>query len=510
MPDHPSVRDPILFPEIEPYTAGRLAVDSIHTLYWEACGRPGGVPVVFLHGGPGGGCLPHHRRYFDPAFWRIVLVDQRGAGRSTPIAELAGNTTQALVADLERLRTHLRIDRWLVFGGSWGSTLALAYAQAHAERCLGLVLRGIFLAQASEIDWFMHGMRNVFPEAWRGFSGFLPEHERADLLGSYYRRLTDPSPAVHLPAAHAWDRYEGACSTLLPGHDPAPKFDGDAAALAIARIEAHYFVHGAFLADHPLLADVDRIRHLPCTIVQGRYDIVCPSVTADALARAWPEAEYVIVPDAGHSVREPGITRELVAAVERMKTRLGHSAPRGQPARRRHQRASVCPPSPTRNAVIEKSSSTSSPISGNANFIPKSRRIRRPVTLAPQLSRVSAGSVPQARRVTSRRTGRVTPCRVTSPCAPTICRPRYSRCVERKLMTGKCTTSNMFSPRRKSSRRLQPVSTDAVSMATSMLPPFAEGSSWIVPDARPNCPVWRAIPNCMTANPAAVRPGSIR
>jgi proline iminopeptidase len=322
MPDQFSARGPVLFPEIEPYTAGRLEVDSIHTLYWEACGRTGGMPVVFLHGGPGGGCLPHHRRYFDPAYWRIVLVDQRGAGRSTPVAELAGNTTQALVADLERLRTHLRIEKWLVFGGSWGSTLALAYAQAHVERCLGLVLRGIFLARPAEIDWFMHGMRNVFPEAWRAFSGFLPEHERADLLGSYYRRLTDPDPAVHLPAAHAWDRYEGACSTLLPGHDPAPKFDGDAAALAIARIEAHYFVHGAFLADTPLLAGMDRIRHLPCTIVQGRYDVVCPPVTADALARAWPEAEYVIVPDAGHSVREPGITRELVAAVERMKERL--------------------------------------------------------------------------------------------------------------------------------------------------------------------------------------------
>ena len=319
MPDNPASRDPILFPEIDPYVTGRLAVDPPHALYWEACGRANGVPVVFLHGGPGGGCLPHHRRYFDPAFWRIVLVDQRGAGRSTPVAELAGNTTPALVADLERLRVHLRIDRWMVFGGSWGSTLALAYAEAHPQHCLGLVLRGIFLASPDEIDWFMHGMRNVFPEAWRAFAGFLPQSERADLLGGYYKRLTDPDPAVHLPAAHAWDRYEGACSTLLPAIDPAPKFDSDAAALAIARIEAHYFVNDAFLANGALLADLARIRHLPCTIVQGRYDIVCPPVTADALARAWPEAEYVVVPDAGHSVREPGITRELVAAVERMK-----------------------------------------------------------------------------------------------------------------------------------------------------------------------------------------------
>jgi proline iminopeptidase len=322
MPDNPALREAVLFPEIDPYATGRLAVDAPHVLHWETCGRADGVPVVFLHGGPGGGCLPHHRRYFDPSFWRIVLLDQRGAGRSTPVAEVEGNTTQALVADLERLRAHLRIDRWLVFGGSWGSTLALAYAQAHPERCLGLVLRGIFLAQRAEIDWFMHGMRHVFPEAWRAFAEFLPEAERKDLLVGYYRRLINPDPAVHLPAAHAWDRYEGACSTLLPGSDSAPKFDSDAAALAIARIEAHYFVHDAFLEPGALVAGLPRIRHLPCTIVQGRYDIVCPPVTADTLARAWPEAEYVVVPDAGHSVREPGISRELVAAVKRMQGRL--------------------------------------------------------------------------------------------------------------------------------------------------------------------------------------------
>jgi proline iminopeptidase len=323
MPDNPLTRDSVLFPEIDPYVTGRLAVDARHTLYWESCGRGDGVPVVFLHGGPGGGCLPHHRRYFDPSFWRIVLVDQRGAGRSTPVAEIEGNTTQALIADLERVRAHLKLDQWLVFGGSWGSTLGLAYAEAHPERCLGLVLRGIFLAQRAEIDWFMHGMRQIFPEAWRAFAGFLPEAERSNLLVSYYRRLVDPDPAVHLPAAHAWDRYEGACSTLLPGNDPTPKFDSDAAALAIARIEAHYFVHDAFLQQGELLAGLPRIRHLPCTIVQGRYDIVCPPVTADMLARAWPEAEYVVVPDAGHSVREPGITRELVAAVKRMQLRVG-------------------------------------------------------------------------------------------------------------------------------------------------------------------------------------------
>jgi proline iminopeptidase len=319
MPDTSPNRIPVLFPEIEPYANGMLAVDGLHTLYWETCGNPRGVPVVFLHGGPGSGSLPHHRRFFDPAFWRIVLFDQRGAGRSVPLAEIRDNTTPHLVADLERLRRHLGVERWLVFGGSWGSTLALAYAETHPNRCLGLVLRGIFLARPAELDWFIHGMRQVFPEAWRAFAHFLPEAERGDLLGNYHRRLTDPDPSVHHPAARAWDTYESACSTLLPPGEGSPRFETDTVALAIARIEAHYFVHRAFLADDQLLRGLDRIRHLPCTIVQGRYDVVCPMVTADALAQAWPQAELVVVPDAGHSVREPGITRELVAAVERMR-----------------------------------------------------------------------------------------------------------------------------------------------------------------------------------------------
>jgi proline iminopeptidase len=317
----------VLYPEIDPYATGRIKVDPRHALYWETCGNPDGVPLVFLHGGPGGASLPHHRRYYDPSFWRIVLFDQRGAGRSTPVADLADNTTRHLVADIERLREHLDIDKWLLFGGSWGSTLALAYAQAHPERCLGLVLRGIFLARPVELDWFMHGMRMVFPEAWRAFAEFLPPTERGDLLGNYYRRLTHPDPAVHLPAAVAWDRYEGACSKLLPPPDALPSLDSDASTLAIARIEAHYFVNRAFLGEDELLANLGRIRHLPCSIVQGRYDIICPPVTADTLARAWPEAEYIVVPDAGHSVREPGIARELVAAVKRMQSRVRN--PRG-------------------------------------------------------------------------------------------------------------------------------------------------------------------------------------
>jgi len=320
----------LLYPEIEPDATGRLAVDPRHALYWESSGNRYGVPVVFLHGGPGGGCLPYHRRFFDPGFWRIVLFDQRGAGHSAPYAEVADNTTWHLVADMERLRAHIGVDRWLLFGGSWGSTLALAYAQAYPERCLGLVLRGIFLARPAEIEWFMEGMRVVFPEAWREFASFLPASERADLLGSYYRRLNDPDPGVHLPAAQAWDRYEGACVSLLPDALPPRADESPLASLAIARIEAHYFVNRAFLADDELLQQVDRIRHLPCTIVQGRYDVVCPPITADTLAQAWPEAEYIVVPDAGHSIREPGITRELVAAMERMRVRLADGPATGR------------------------------------------------------------------------------------------------------------------------------------------------------------------------------------
>lgn len=311
-----------LFPEIEPFAAGRISVDPRHTLYWEECGNPEGVPIVFLHGGPGGGCLPHHRRFFDPAFWRIVLVDQRGAGRSTPSAEIADNTTWHLVADLERLRSQRGIENWALFGGSWGSTLALAYAESFPERSTGLVLRGVFLASAAEIDWFMNGMGRIFPEAHERFASFLPADERGDLLAGYHRRLTDPDPAVHGPAAAAWDAYESDCSTLLPRAEGSPAFENAAVALAIARIEAHYFVHNGFLADGELLGNAHRIEHLPCTIVQGRYDVICPPVTAHALARAWPSAELVMVPGAGHSVREPGIARALVAAVERLKTRL--------------------------------------------------------------------------------------------------------------------------------------------------------------------------------------------
>jgi proline iminopeptidase len=311
-----------LFPPIEPYASGTLAVDARHTLYWEQSGNPRGVPVVFLHGGPGAGATPTHRRFFDPASYRIIIFDQRGAGRSTPLGELADNGTAHLVRDIEALRVYFAIERWVVFGGSWGSTLALSYAIAHPARCRALILRGIFLCRQSEIDWFLYGIRQVFPEAWRTFAAPIPEGERGNLLDAYYRRLTDPNPAIHLPAARSWSVYEGACSTLLPSADTVTAFGEDRMALGLARIEAHYFRHEIVAPEHDLIRSIDRIRAIPTTIVQGRYDMVCPIVTADELARAWPEAAYAVVPDAGHSAMEPGIRAQLVATTERVK-RLG-------------------------------------------------------------------------------------------------------------------------------------------------------------------------------------------
>lgn len=308
-----------LFPEIEPYEKGYLAVGGPHQIYWEQCGNPDGVPVVFLHGGPGAGASPTHRRFFDPAHYRIVIFDQRGAGRSKPLGDLTDNTTGHLIADIEMLRQKLGIERWMVFGGSWGSTLALAYAEAHPERVRALILRGIFLCRTSEIDWFLYGMKTFAPEAWRSFVEHLPESERGDLLASYYRRLTDPDPNVHMPAARRWSVYEGTCCTLLPSPETVESFGRDTTALGLARMEAHYFIHSIFLPENALLKNVDRIRRIPGFIVQGRYDLVCPIETADELHRAWPEAEYVIVPDAGHSALEPGIRAQLVAAMERFK-----------------------------------------------------------------------------------------------------------------------------------------------------------------------------------------------
>ena len=319
MADHAPALRTELYPDIEPYDAGMLALDGLHHMYWEVSGNPKGKPVVFLHGGPGAGASPAHRRFFDPRHYRIVVFDQRGAGRSTPLGELKDNTTPHLIADMEKLRNHLNIDRWLVFGGSWGSTLALAYAEAHPVRCSGLILRGIFLCRKSEIDWFLYDLKNLFPEAWHAFAGYIPEAERGDLLTAYYQRLTHPDPAVHMPAARAWGRYEGSCSTLMPSPETVAYFGGDVVALGLARIEAHYFTHDIFLPINSLLENVNKIKQIPGVIVQGRYDAVCPIISADNLHRAWPEAEYVIVPDAGHAAWEPGICRQLVAACEKFK-----------------------------------------------------------------------------------------------------------------------------------------------------------------------------------------------
>jgi proline iminopeptidase len=305
------------YPPIAPYRSGRLQVDELHELYWEACGNPQGIPVVFLHGGPGAGISPRSRCFFDPARYHIILFDQRGSGQSTPLGECRHNTTQLLIADIERLRALLDIERWLVFGGSWGSTLALAYAQAHPARCLGLVLRGIWLVSDEEIHWWLYGVRNIFPREWEAFAAHVPEAERSDLLGAYSRRLDSEDPAVYLPAARAWSRYEGSCLQLRPTPDVADAFGSDAVALGVGRLEAHYFRHRAFLAPGQLLQGVPSIRHLPCFITHGRYDVICPVRYAHALVDAWPEAVLRIVPDAGHSSYEPGIAAELVGATDR-------------------------------------------------------------------------------------------------------------------------------------------------------------------------------------------------
>ena len=311
-----------LFAPIEPNRSGILKLDARHAMYWEESGNPRGIPVLFLHGGPGAGCTPAYRRFFDPHYYRIVLFDQRGSGRSPPLAEARDNTTPLLIKDIERLREHLGVRRWLVFGGSWGSTLGLAYGEAHPERCLGFVLRGIFLGRKREIDWFLYGMRNVFPEAFRDFVAPIPEREREDLLAAYHRRLMSPEPAVHLPAAKAWSRYESACSTMRSVSAAPGTLNADRSALSLARIEAHYFVHDLFLEDDELLRRLERIRHLPATIVQGRYDLICPIVTADELARAWPGARLQVIDDAGHSAMEPGIRTALVNATEMAKRQL--------------------------------------------------------------------------------------------------------------------------------------------------------------------------------------------
>jgi proline iminopeptidase len=307
--------DHILYPAIEPYQTGGLRVSPLHQLYYEQCGNPQGVPVLFVHGGPGGGCEPMQRRFFDPHAYRIVLFDQRGAGRSQPLAELTENTTPHLIADIERLREHLRIDRWLVFGGSWGSTLSLAYAETHPDRATGLILRGIFLCRPSEIQWFYQsGAHHIFPDLWEQYLAPIPEAERHDLVRAYYRRLTSDDRELQLAAAKAWSTWEAGTSKLLISQELRDRFERPDFALAFARIECHYFVHDSFLKPDQLLRDIDQIRHIPGVIIQGRYDVVCPARSAWDLHRAWPEAEFHVVPDAGHSATEPGIAAKLIEA----------------------------------------------------------------------------------------------------------------------------------------------------------------------------------------------------
>ena len=312
-----------LFPDIGPYETGYLNLSGGHVMYWEQAGNPSGRPVLFLHGGPGAGAGAVHRRFFDPSFWRIVIFDQRGAGRSRPLGGLEDNTTPHLVEDIELLRHHLGIEDFLLFGGSWGSTLALAYAQAHPQRVRACVLRGIFLGRDEEVEWFLHGMRQFFPEAHDAFFSFIPESEHGDIVGAYMKRLNDPNPAIHMEAARAWSVYEGSCSTLLPNPDTVASFSQDRTALGLARMEAHYFQHHLFLPPGGLLAGMDSIAHIPAEIVQGRYDMVCPPASAFALAASWRAAKLTIIPDAGHSALEIGVRRALIGAVERFRQAEG-------------------------------------------------------------------------------------------------------------------------------------------------------------------------------------------
>ncbi len=312
-----------LYPAVEPFRHGYLRVSDVHEIYYEECGNPAGKPAVFLHGGPGAGSDKRARQFFDPHHYRIVVFDQRGCGRSRPSASLIENTTWHLVADIERLRKHLGIERWLVFGGSWGSTLALAYAEANPERVTELVLRGIFLLRYAEIRWFyQHGASDIFPDAWEPYRDLIHVDERDDYLSAYHKLLTGSDQRAALAAARAWSTWEASASFLFSNVDNIKKWGEDQFALAVARIECHYFVNRGFLrSENQLIDDVPRIRHIPTTIVQGRYDVVCPATSAWDLHRAWPEADFRLVPDAGHSAFEPGNTHELISATDRYRSR---------------------------------------------------------------------------------------------------------------------------------------------------------------------------------------------
>lgn len=312
-----------LFPEIEPYNSFHFRVSDIHEIYVEEVGNPKGQPVLFIHGGPGAGFGPKHRRIFDPKHFRIILFDQRGAGKSRPHAELRENTTWDLVGDIEKLRRHLGIEKWMLFGGSWGSTLSLAYAETHPDSVSHMVMRGIFLCRKAEIEWFYQkGAHWIYPDVWEKYLEPIPEDERGDLVSAFYKRLTSSDETARLDAAKAWSGWEGATVHLLP--DPATymKFTSDHMAVSLARIECHYFKHGCwFRSDNQLIEDVEKVRHIPAVIVHGRYDVVCPVKNAFDLHRAWPEAELHVIPDGGHAFDEPGVLRQLLSAVEKFKTK---------------------------------------------------------------------------------------------------------------------------------------------------------------------------------------------
>ena len=307
-----------LYPPTEPLRSGMLAVDDLHTLYWEECGYADGIPVVFLHGGPGAGCSANDRRFFKPGAFRVVLFDQRGSGRSTPAGELTRNDPYFLVEDIERLREELGIQRWHVFGGSWGSTLALLYAQTHPDRVMSLILRGIWLLRREEIHWWLYHMGQIQPEIWRPFAEQLPEELRDDLLEGYWRVLNGIDQTAALEAARAWSIYEGSCCTMQPNPDYASAFSDDAMAWNLARLEAHFFRNATLQPDTLLLDQAPTLANIPAFAVHGRYDLVCPVKNLDDLRRAWPQLDCEIVPDAGHSSYEPGITKELVAAMDRI------------------------------------------------------------------------------------------------------------------------------------------------------------------------------------------------
>lgn len=314
----------ILYPDIRPNERYQLSVDDIHTLYIEESGNPKGLPVLFVHGGPGAGCSPYDRRFFDPDVYRIILFDQRGAGRSTPHAMLENNTAQHLIEDMERIREHLNVDKWALFGGSWGSTLSLLYAQAHSDRVLGMVLRGIFLCRDEDLQWFyQHGADRIFPDYWAEFIEPIPENERDNLVEAYYKRLVGSNEIAKMSAAKAWSTWEGQCATLRPNPDIVQMFSDPHTALSLARIEAHYFMHKAYLEPNQLLENADKLADIPGIIIHGRYDMICPLDNASRLHSAWPASELHIVRDAGHSSHEPSIVDALIKATEEMARQLG-------------------------------------------------------------------------------------------------------------------------------------------------------------------------------------------